>query len=76
MDSSEPIVFKVFYEVESSDVSIENSSVTELKAKEIRKVVFAYTPNFKQLYDRLVKIENEKRYNTECENISSFHKFN
>ena len=71
MDTSEPIVFKVFYEDDSSDGSSENASVTEPKTKEVRKIVFANIPDYKQLYDRLVKIESEKRYNTENENTQT-----
>ena len=71
MDTSEPIVFKVFYE----DESTENASATESKVKEVRKIVFANTPDFKQLYDRLVKIESEKRCNTENENTPSLPKY-
>ena len=37
--------------------------------------MFANTPDFKQLYDRLVKIESEKRCNTENENTPSLPKY-
>ena len=75
MDTSEPIVFKVFYEDESSNGSFEKASVSEPKTKEVRKIIFASTPDFKQLYDRLIKIESEKRYNTETENTPTLLKY-
>ena len=50
----EPIVFKVFYE---GLVPCPNDQ----NVKEVRKLVFSNLPNFKQLYDRLVRIELEKQ---------------
>ena len=67
MDASEPIVFKVFYEEEVSNCS--TASGVKGKSDEVRKIVFASTPNFGQLHDRLLRIEDEK-YNNK-ENIGS-----
>ena len=50
----EPIVFKVFYEELAPSPNNQN-------VKEVRKLVFSNLPNFKQLYDRLVRIELEKQ---------------
>ena len=50
----EPIVFKVFYEGLAP-------SPNDQHIKEVRKLVFSNLPNFKQLYDRLVRIELEKQ---------------
>ena len=75
MDTSEPIVFKVFYEDETPDVSIENALAKEPKSKEVRKIVFDNAPDFKQLHDRLLKIESEKLCNTENENTPFLPKY-
>lgn len=50
----EPIVFKVFYEGLAP-------CPNDQHVKEVRKLVFSNLPNFKQLYDRLVRIELEKQ---------------
>ena len=60
----EPIVFKVFYEEDNVSSCSDKNSLNKTepsKVKEVRKLVFSNHPNFKQLYDRLVKIEHEKQ---------------
>ena len=60
----EPIVFKVFYEEDDASSSSDKNSSNNIdpsRVKEVRKLVFSNLPNFKQLYDRLVRIENEKQ---------------
>ena len=68
-NSEEPIVFKVFYEGQTSCLSGQNGKNT----KEVRKLVFSNLPNFKQLYERLVKIEQEKHNPTRENNVSPLH---
>ena len=63
----EPIVFKIFYEEEPSKYL--TVSGAEGNPDEVRKIIFADTPNFHQLHDRLLRIENEKCNNKE--NIGS-----
>ena len=53
----EPVVFKVFYEEPIPSSSDHNQQI----GKEVRKLVFSNLPNFRQLYDRLVRIEQEKQ---------------
>lgn len=66
----EPIVFKVFYEEDNASSSSGKNSYINIdptRVKEVRKLVFSNHPNFKQLYDRLVRIEHEKQ--TPCREI-------
>ena len=66
MDTSKSqIVFKVVYGDPTpkrhfpENVSL-GPDTTDL---EVRKIVFTSTPDFKQLYDKLLMVENEKYYN-------------
>ena len=62
----EPVVFKVFYEEPIPSSSDHNQQI----GKEVRKLVFSNLPNFRQLYDRLVRIEQEKQ-NACSDNVDS-----
>ena len=53
----EPVVFKVFYEEPIPSSSDRNQQT----GGEVRKLVFSNLPNFRQLYDRLVRVEQEKQ---------------
>ena len=63
--SRQPIVFKVVYGDPTPKRRFpENvSSGPDTTELEVRKIVFASTPDFKQLYDKLLMVENEKYYN-------------
>ena len=60
-----PIVFKVVYgdPYPTHRLSENVSSAPDTTNVEVRKIVFTSTPDFKQLYDKLLMIENEKYYN-------------
>ena len=59
------IVFKVVYgdPYPKCRLSENVSSAPDATTLEVRKIVFTSTPDFKQLCDKLLKVENEKYYN-------------
>ena len=63
--SKSQIVFKVVYGDPTPKRRFpENvSSGPDTTELEVRKIVFTSTPDFKQLYDKLLMVENEKYYN-------------
>ena len=60
-----PMVFKVVYgdPYPKHRLSENVSSAPGATSLEVRKIVFTSTPDFKQLYDKLLMVENEKYYN-------------
>ena len=60
-----PIVFKVVYgnPCHKHHLSENVSSGPGATSLEVRKIVFTSTPDFKQLCDKLLMVENEKYYN-------------
>ena len=59
------IVFKVVYgdPYPKRHLSENVSSAPDTTNLEVRKIVFTSTPDFKQLYDKLLIVENEKYHN-------------
>ena len=60
-----PIVFKVVYGDPNPKHRLSDnvSSAPDATSLEVRKIVFTSTPDFKQLCDKLLMVENEKYYN-------------
>ena len=61
MNAPEQIIFKVFYEKGNPIYDSESTINSEDDSNEVRKIVFACNPDFKQLCDGLVNSEKENQ---------------